>query len=181
MKNIYIFAILMVILSSCAVTTTTLVGNITTLSSDGTPIKTWENVTLSKETQFLSETESTNAMKTFGINFYDEEANKFVILSHAVPCVIEYVVDSKVDNNPFKKDNPKPSDEEIAEELTTDYFIYDEKIKANKRQMKGLPTDSKEFLYLEKENAQYQERMDALNEKHKALVNREITKYYNGY
>lgn len=181
MKRICIFALLMMMISSCSIMSTTLVGDVTMLSSDGNSVKTWEDVVLQQEVMVGLEPTTSNAMKSFGINFYHEESNKFIVLSEAVPYVIEYTVENNKLNKTNKKDKYKPSDEDIAAQLTDDYFMLEDLLKANKKQMKGLSINSKEYESLQKENEKIQNRMSDLEECHKALVNRDIVKYYNGF
>ena len=90
-KNIFRFISFMVCiicLQSCvSVTTTKLVGDITTYTQDGKEIKTWKNVTIQENVQ---DTNTDSVFKMWGLNFYDEETDKFVIISNAVPYIIEY-------------------------------------------------------------------------------------------
>ena len=85
LNNIIILIIWIIGLQSCV--TTKLIGNITTYTHDGKEIKTWKDVTIQEET-FDNNTKS--ALKSWGLNFYDKETDKFIIISNAVPYTIEY-------------------------------------------------------------------------------------------
>ncbi len=96
MKKYILLVICIISLNSCATlttTTTTLVGDITTYNSEGNELQKWKGVTIEeKVSSYGSTTTISDAVKSWGLNFYDKEKDCYVILSNAVPYKVEYKV-----------------------------------------------------------------------------------------
>ena len=94
MKKI-IFSLLCFICSSCSITTT-MIGDVTTFTQNGEILQKWEQVVLQDvvSSSFTGNYVNNNAFKTFGINFYDKKSGKYIIIGNAVPCIIEYTIES---------------------------------------------------------------------------------------
>ena len=105
-----------VTLSSCAsayqLTQTETRGDVSIISPMGEHIKSWENVSIETKTTaelnstFTSTTTSSknSSLKSFGLNFYDDINEEYVILSNAVPYIITYktsVTTSKIIDNRY--------------------------------------------------------------------------------
>ena len=73
MKKIFILVHISIVCCSCS-----LMGNITTYNNDGSVRKVYKNVVIN------------NAMKPFGVNFYDKYSNKHIIISNSTEYTIEY-------------------------------------------------------------------------------------------
>ena len=72
--------------TSCAYTTTH-IGSITTFNADGSVLRKWDKVCLHEQSNSYT---TGNAFKPYGVNFYDLESGRFIIIGNAVPYVIEY-------------------------------------------------------------------------------------------
>jgi hypothetical protein len=97
-------------MSACATTSTivSLKGNVIAYNSDGTILRKWDNVIIEEK---VGELTTQNSLKTFGLNFYDNQIKKNVIITNAVPCIIEYDV--------IKKRTYEYSKEELLDEYNT--------------------------------------------------------------
>lgn len=91
MKNISLFFGCLFLFVSCASTQWAINGDVTAYNADGTVLRQWDNVVIeSGYIDWNGKQTTTNAMKTFGINFSDPVTHKNIIISNAVPCIIEY-------------------------------------------------------------------------------------------
>lgn len=91
MKKISLFFGCLFLFISCASTQWAINGDVTAYNADGTVLRQWDNVVIeSGYVDWNGKQTTTNAMKTFGINFSDPKTHKYVIISNAVPCIIEY-------------------------------------------------------------------------------------------
>ena len=88
--NILISLLFVLTLSSC--TTITLKGSITAYNADGTILKKWQGIII-KEEHDGSITK--DIIKKNGIDFYDPKSGKFIMVTNAVPCIIEYDIKTK--------------------------------------------------------------------------------------
>ena len=111
MKKYILLVICIISLNSCATlttTTTTLVGDITTYNSEGNELQKWKGVTIEeKVSSYGSTTTISDAVKSWGLNFYDKEKDCYVILSNAVPYKVEYKV-NKTTKVIEEEPEPKP-------------------------------------------------------------------------
>lgn len=93
----------MVMLSGCSYTTTH-IGSITTYNSDGTVLQKWDKVCLQEHSRNYA---TASAFKPYGVNFYDIESGRFIVIGNSVPYIVEYDIvkrttkDSSQDD-PFK-------------------------------------------------------------------------------
>ena len=85
MKKIFGFLVLCLLFCSCQ-SVTTCIGNVTAYNSNGTILKKWENVVIE---QSVNETKQ-SSIKDYGVNFYDNKNENYVIIGNSVPYIIEY-------------------------------------------------------------------------------------------
>lgn len=134
--------------SSCATiqTTTKTIGDVTAYNDDGSVLKKWSGVELTSTTTTATSNHissaNTSSYKTFGFNFFDSENGKYVIVSNAVPCIIEYDVDVatyKVEKDDSGKDG-----------LIEQYNTINDQIKTNKKLIrdKTINEETKKSLEL---------------------------------
>lgn len=91
MKKFFILAIALCTLCSCAVTTHSLYGNVTTFTPQGDTLKVWENVLVQEHINgYITD----NAFKAYGLNFIDS-TGRGIIISNAVPYIVDYKVEVK--------------------------------------------------------------------------------------
>lgn len=91
MKKIFILAIALCTLCSCAVTTHSFYGNVTTFTPQGDTLKVWENVLVQEHINgYITD----NAFKAYGLNFIDS-TGRGIIISNAVPYIVDYKVEVK--------------------------------------------------------------------------------------
>ena len=92
MKKLFILAIAICSLCSCAITTHSFYGNVTTFTPQGDTLQVWNNVLIQKSVGGYT----TNAFKKFGVNFIDS-TGRGIVIGHAVPFIIDYDTKAKVD------------------------------------------------------------------------------------
>ena len=101
-KRYFSMAIAALIMSSCSYTTTH-IGSITTFNPDGSVLKKWDKVCIHEE---VNNHIIGNAFKSYGINFYDIESGRFIVIGNSMPYIIEYDIikqnSSDADNDIFK-------------------------------------------------------------------------------
>ena len=123
MKKLILFFGGLFLLVSCASTKWSINGDITTYNSDGTVLRQWDNVIIESGVidKWAGKQTTTNAIKTFGFNFTDPKTNRQIIISNAVPCIIEYE-DVRVIGNNAVSDPIIPSTNIgiISDKLSTD-------------------------------------------------------------
>ena len=97
MKKLFILAIALCSLYSCAISNTystiSCYGNITTFTSQGDTLKVYKNVLIRER---IGGYTTENAFKAYGLNFTDS-TGKYIIIGNAVPYIVEYEVEVKVD------------------------------------------------------------------------------------
>lgn len=105
MKKSILFFGYLFLLASCAPTKWSINGDITAYNSDGTVLRQWDNVIIEsgEVDKWTGKQTTSNVFKTFGFNFTDPQTLKGIIISNAVPCIIEYP--SKVTSNILQQDN----------------------------------------------------------------------------
>jgi hypothetical protein len=90
MKKLFILAIAICSLCSCAITTHSFYGNVTTFTPQGDTLKVYENVLVQEHINgYITD----NAFKSFGLNFTDSTGTGIVIGN--IPYLIEYKVEVK--------------------------------------------------------------------------------------
>lgn len=85
-KRVLAMVVAVVALCSCSYTTT-YIGSITTFNADGSVLKKWDKVCLHEQSNNYT---TGNAFKPYGVNFYDMESGRFIVIGNAVPYVVEY-------------------------------------------------------------------------------------------
>ena len=85
-KRVLAMAIAAVAMCSCSYTTT-YIGSITTYNADGSVLKKWDKVCLHEQSNNYT---TSNAFKPYGVNFYDLESGRFIVIGNAVPYLVEY-------------------------------------------------------------------------------------------
>ena len=86
--------------TSCAYTTTH-IGSITTYNADGSVLRKWDKVCLHEQSNSYT---TGNAFKTYGVNFYDLESGRFIVIGNAVPYIVEYDIVKRSGNNDDQDD-----------------------------------------------------------------------------
>ena len=87
MKRLLFCLVALIALNSCSTYVTSYTGTITVLDSNGNTVNKWENITFQNDVDGYT---NTSAFKMFGLNFYDPNSDKCVVISNAVPYIIEY-------------------------------------------------------------------------------------------
>ena len=123
---------------------TNYVGTITVLDNDGNAVKKWNNITLKNEVNGYT---SVNSFKSFGLNFYDPESKQFIILSNAVPYIIEYYTKTKVkDSDTHTITNEKRRNFlDEREKLINQYYELEELQKARIKELSELDKNSEDY------------------------------------
>lgn len=97
MKKFFILAISLCSLCSCAISNTystiSCYGNVTTFTPQGDTLKVYKNVLIQERVGGYT---TENAFKAYGLNFTDS-TGKGIIVGNAVPYIVEYEVEVKVD------------------------------------------------------------------------------------
>ena len=96
MKKLFILAIALCTICSCAISTYSTIsyyGNVTTFTPQGDTLKVYENVLIQERVGGYT---TENAFKSYGLNFADS-TGKGIIIGNAVPYIVEYKVDVKID------------------------------------------------------------------------------------
>ena len=143
MRNILLILTIMCICSSCssiATTVTTNIGDVTAYNADGSVLRQWKDVELSSTTSSVYSVQETSAIKTFGINFYDVNSGKFVIVGNAVPCIIEYEAHSEVIGK-----QTSVQDEKDKAILRDEYNSLMQQIIKAKKELKGMKKKTSEY------------------------------------
>lgn len=96
MKKLFILAIALCSLYSCAITTQSFYGNVTTFTPQGDTLKVYKNVLVQ---EYINGYNTTNAFKNYGLNFADS-TGKGIVIGHAVPYIIEYDVNTIIVETP---------------------------------------------------------------------------------
>ena len=101
-KRLLAMAVVAIMFSSCSYTTTH-IGTITTYNIDGSVLKKWDKVCIHEE---VNKHPIGNAFKSYGVNFYDIESGRFIVIGNAVPYIVEYDIltrnSNDTDNDLFK-------------------------------------------------------------------------------
>ncbi len=146
MKKILFLLATMCVVSSCTPIVKTCVGDVTAYNADGSVLKKWEGVELSSSSSSSFGSQESSAMKTFGVNFYDNDSKKFIIVGNAVPCIIEY----NVQENKYATKSDSASQ-------------YEEKlIQAYKASFRELAKARKSLKTVEKGTSEYDELKDKI-------------------
>jgi hypothetical protein len=172
MKKILFIVVMMFSLNSCAsltTTTTTLIGDVTAYNDNGTILRKWSGVTIEEK---VETTQTETVFKTFGLNFYDKNNDKFVIISDAVPYVIEYEVNT-TKKYLYPTNNTTTDDKPSKDELRNSWRALNAEYNNIREQMKGMDKNSDEYKSLKtKRNDIQKEKME---------VEHLMFKHYNGF
>lgn len=100
MKKLFILAIALCSLCSCAITTSSIscYGNITTFTPQGDTLKVYKNVLIRESVYNGYTSYSSNAIKDYGLNFTDSTGRGVVIGN--IPYIIEYDVIKTIQTEP---------------------------------------------------------------------------------
>ena len=170
MKKILFIVVIMLSLNSCAsLTTTTLIGDVTAYNDNGTILHKWIGVTIEEK---VATTQTETAFKSFGLNFYDKNNDKFVIISDAVPYIIEYEVNA-TKKYLYPNDNVTTDDKPSQDELRNSWRTLDAEYDSIREQMKGMDKNSDEYKTLKSK------RIDIQKKKYE--VENLMFKHYNGF
>ena len=85
-KRYFTLVVAALFMCSCSYTTTH-IGSITTYNADGSVLKKWDKVCLHEQSKNYT---TGNAFKAYGVNFYDIESGRFIVIGNAVPYIVEY-------------------------------------------------------------------------------------------
>lgn len=171
MKKILFIVVMMFSLNSCvSLTTTTLIGDVTAYNDNGTILRKWSGVTIEEK---VETTQTKTAFKSFGLNFYDNNNDKFVIISDAVPYVIEYEVNTTTKKYPQPTNNTTTNDKPSKDELRNSWRTLDAEYESIREQMKGMDKNSDEYKALKTKRNDIQKK--------KMEVENLMFKHYNGF
>ena len=164
MKRLVFSIIALGLFCSCSYTTyeTNYIGTITVLDNDGNAVKRWNNITLKNEVNGYT---SMNSFKSFGLNFYDPESKQFIILSNAVPYIIEYNTHTKVENlNTIDIQNEERSIFLAErEKLINQYYELEELQKAHIKELSELDKNSEDYNKLKEQIKTTKDKMKEIN------------------
>lgn len=139
MKKILFLLATMCVVSSCAPIVKTCVGDVTAYNADGSVLKKWEGVELSSSSSSSFGRQESSAMKTFGVNFYDNDSKKFIVVGNAVPCIIEYNVYQNQSN-----ENNQLSEEDRTD-LEKEYRSLTQQISQIKKELREVERNSPRY------------------------------------
>jgi len=137
----------MFIFCSCGVS---YIGNITTFSHTGDTLNVYKNV----EIQDIN-APSKNVFKTFGLNFYDTESDKFIIISNSTPYTVEYTVKKPYDLTEYGDDPEK------IKEL---YYAYQNDVIEYKKKLKSTEEDTSEYYELKTTIKELNKKINTLSD-----------------
>lgn len=161
MKKIIFIAIIL-LSSSCSITTS-LVGNITAYTPNGDVLGKWDNVTIGENYNNVT---TSSSFKTFGTNFYDSKTGKYIILSNAIPHIIEYKVktqNSYTNSHPVVSNQSNWKDRQIMKEkLITEYNLLDNKKDEIRQELKRYDKGTIEYQNTRKTYLSVVERMNKI-------------------
>ena len=182
MKKISLLFGCLFLFISCASTQWAINGDVTAYNADGTVLRQWDNVVIESgftDTMIGTHT-TTNAIKSFGINFIDPKTHKNIIISNAVPCIIEYsskeyeeylpnanrVID--LDSNISNKTNISNSTSHNESLIKT--FNSDKIHKLSREQQRELAKDFVSEINYDIKNAASEQDMLLIKEKIEVLI-----------
>ena len=108
-------------------------------NADGSVLKKWEGVELSSSSSSSFGRQESSAMKTFGVNFYDNDSKKFIVVGNAVPCIIEYNVYQNQSN-----ENNQLSEEDRTD-LEKEYRSLTQQISQIKKELREVKRNSPRY------------------------------------
>lgn len=167
MKRFIFSIIALAIFSSCTYVTS-YTGTITVLDNKGETVKKWENITFQHEVNGYT---TTNAFKFFGINFYDPESKKHIILGNAVPYIIEYNYKTSMVDDYSSSDSPStPTTNENRakflgerDNLINEYEKLEGFLSAYKEELPNLEKDSEEYTKMKSLIKTTKDKMSEIN------------------
>ena len=183
MKKICIFVLMVLSIVSCGTFTkvTTLEGSITVFNAScNDVIRKYNDIVIEEVTQVfdangnLLYTKNDNALKSFGLNFYDKEKDNFVLISSTIPYIIEYNSSStEKSSSDIEQDNLSK-----AESIKVKYINYQKQVDENKKQMKSLDKKSAEYKILKERNDKLRSEMGILDQEYLYLTGSYIYQYF---
>ena len=146
----------------CSCSEINYIGTITVLDNDGNAVKRWNNITLKTEVNGYT---SMNSFKSFGLNFYDPESKQFIILSKAVPYIIEYNTHTNVEdlNTTSIQNEERGIFLAEREKLINQYNELEELQKAYKTELSKLDKNSEEYNKLKEQIKTTKDKMKEIN------------------
>lgn len=177
----FIFCFICLLYSGCAITTTTLVGDITTYTQNGEVLQKWERVVLQEFSNNPYAYTTANSFKTFGVNFYDKKSGKHIIIGNAVPYIIEYTVENNdyEPNADYVTSNTSDNSDQVRLEQEKNKLINQWKSLQVKEQtlvdmMKGKDKKSIEYQNIKNQHSGIVTQMHYVSNKLKDLFNYDI-------
>ena len=171
MKKFFVLCLMAFVMCSCGSITTiteTYYGKVTTFTPQGEILNTWDNAVIKEETTEVnsmygttSQTNS-NVIKAFGLNFFDEDTGKFVIISNTIPYIIEYDVTTSVENDNINNSPKKTEFDLKKDELELKHRKCSEELNENKKIMRTLDKKSEEYLLKKEQNNNLRKQMKEL-------------------
>lgn len=161
MKKISLFLGSILLLASCTSTQWAIIGDVTAYNSDGSVLRQWDDVVIESgySDNWSGKQTTSYAMKTFGINFSDPVTQKNIIISNAVPCIIEY--DNSIDI---------PEEGYKIQSTTLDSFKNDEIYNLSKEQQRELAKSFITEINYDIKNAVSEQDMLLIKEKIDVLI-----------
>lgn len=154
MKKILFFLIVSLCCGCNPIYTITSIGSVTAYTSNGDILRKWEHVTLTEKNTYGDIKD--NAFKSFGYNFYDASTDKCVVISNAVPCIVEY--------NIIKDETTNNTIEEISKETLEQYYYLHYQAKDIKKTLRKIDKNSAEYINT-------MQNLNELNEQKRNLKN----------
>ena len=177
MKRYIFFLVCTFTLVSCASTTPSLNwsinGDVTAYNMDGSILRKWDNVIIESgyTGTWVGAQTTTNAIKSFGINFTDPKTGKNIIISNAVPCIIEY---SNKKYEVAEKENQVIQDEALLKLFKSGEifsFNEEERMQLENIFISGIKSDLNSAT-TKQEIIAVKEKLDALTEFHDNMPKR---------
>lgn len=199
MRKFIILCLMAFMVCSCYSTKTfveTCYGSVTAFTPQGDTLKRWDNAFIREETteihtstiygttSYQSTKVTSNAFKSFGLNFTDLDTGKGVIVHNSIPFIIEYntsVEEKATTEKGVYISTEKEINQKTAEEIKTKYRNYQDQIDANKKSMRKLSKDSDEYKIKKEQNDAMRGAMKDLDEQHKELTGSYIYQYPMNY
>lgn len=154
MKNIFICLFILFSFTNCA-PVKVMKGDITVYNDDGTVLKNWNNVVIGNDYY----NNQTNTFKFFGMNFYDNTTKKYVILSNALPYIVQYKVYNHKELIQINNQINKPDKKYLKDE----WINLETELISLKTQIKNISRKSNDYIELKNKIIYIQKEQDKIN------------------
>lgn len=199
MRKFIILCLMAFMVCSCYSTKTfveTYYGSVTAFTPQGDTLKRWDNAFIQEETteiqtstiygttSYQSTKVTSNAFKSFGLNFTDLDTGKGVIVHNSIPFIIEYntsVEEKTMTEKGIYISTEEEINQKTAEEIKTKYRNYQNQIDTNKKSMRKLSKDSDEYKIKKEQNDAMRGAMKDLDEQYRELTGSYIYQYPMNY